>query len=601
MKSYLILLSLLFASVAQLSAQVPQGFQYQAVIRDNLGNPLLSTPVQFRFTLENNAGNEVYYQETQSVSTNALGGISLVIGDGNASQGNFATTDWKSGDVRVRVELDPAGGQNFAPFGVTSLQSVPYALYADRAGSLVDQNGDDWGPENDLDEQTLTVNGNQLAISNGNAVTLPTGSGGDNWGSQTIVTEPELTGNGTLGSPLGIATQGASNGDVLKWNGNSWVPQDDNGQNYTAGNGIAINGGIISNTGDTDNNATNEIQTLSINGNVVSLTNGGSVNLPTYSEGTGIDINGNTISATNTQALWNANQLQSRNISAAAPSNGQVLKYDGANWSPAADNGQAYSEGTGINITGNIISAENTTAQWNANQLQDFPISGDDPSTGQYLQYIPPAIGGPPAWRPAAAPSQYWSQNGTNLYYNTGNIGLGTSVPNNKLHITGTQKIQMDDQTFGKWATISIEFSSNVVPDVDDNRDLGTITRRWDDVFATNGTINTSDIRDKTNVQSITYGLDEIMKLRPVSFNWKNRPEKGTKLGLIAQELETVIPEVVANPQRTPSLNSEPGETEELRLGVYYSDLIPVLIKAIQEQEQKIIQLQEEIELLKKN
>ncbi len=594
MKSYLILLCILFASVAQLSAQVPQGFQYQAVIRDNNGNPLLNTPVQFRFTLENNAGNVVYYQETQSLSTNALGGISLVIGDGNASQGNFTSTDWKSGDVRIRVELDPAGGQNYAPFGITSLQSVPYALFADRAGSLVDQNGDDWGPENDLDEQTLTVNGNQLAISNGNAVTLPTGSGGDNWGSQTIVTEPELTGNGTLGSPLGIATQGASNGDVLKWNGNSWVPQDDNGQNYTAGNGIAINGGIISNTGDNDNNASNEIQTLSINGNVVSLTNGGSVNLPTYNEGTGIDINGNTISATNTQALWNANQLQSRNISAAAPSNGQVLKYDGANWSPAADNGQAYTEGTGINITGNVISAENTTAQWNANQLQDFPISGDDPSVGQYLQYIPPSIGGPSAWRPAAAPTQYWSQNGTNLFYNTGNIGLGTNVPTNKLHITGTQKIQMDDQTFGKWATSSIEFSSNLVPEIDDSKALGTATRRWTAVWAVDGSINTSDAREKKNITSLQYGLADVMKLKPVSFEWISRNDGKVKLGLLAQDLEKVIPEVIARPT-----SEDPEGTD--RLGVYYSDLIPVLIKAIQEQEEKIIQLQEEIELLKKN
>ena len=159
----------------------------------------------------------------------------------------------------------------------------------------------------------------------------------------------------------------------------------------------------------------------------------------------------------------------------------------------------------------------------------------------------------------------------------------------------------MDDQTFGKWATISIEFSSNIVPVVDDSRDLGTNARRWDDVWATNGTINTSDMRDKTNIQSISYGLDEIMKLRPVSFTWKNRPEKGTKLGLIAQELETVIPEVVANPERTPAVNSEPGEAGDDRLGVYYSDLIPVLVKAIQEQEAKIIQLQEEIELLKRN
>ncbi len=586
MKTYLIQCCIFLAFVVNLTAQVPQGFQYQAVIRDNTGNPLLNTPVQFRFTLENNAGNQIFYQETQSTSTNALGGINLVIGSGNASQGTFALTNWKDGDVRVRVELDPAGGQNFSPFGLTTLQSVPYALYAERAGSLVDQNGDDWGPENDQDEQTLTVNGNQLAISNGNAVTLPTGSGGDNWGSQTIATEPELTGNGTLGSPLGIATQGASNGDVLKWNGNSWVPQEDNGQNYTAGSGIGINGGIITNTGDNDNNATNEIQTLSINGNVVSLTNGGSINLPTYTEGTGIDINGNTISATNTQALWNANQLQSRNVSAATPTNGQVLKWDGANWAPGTDNGGNYTEGTGINIAGSVISAENTTAQWNANQLRSFNIEDVAPVGGQVLKY------GTGGWSPQNDSPSYWSPNGNEIYFSA-NVGIGTSNPTTRLHVMGGD-ITLEDQTISKFGNFTLEFSSSIVPLVDNNRSLGNSNKRWTAVWAANGTIQTSDARDKTNIQSIEYGLDDILKLRPVSYSWKDRPESGTKLGLIAQELESVIPEVI--------VRATPGEDSTSdRLGVYYSDLIPVLIKAIQEQEEKIIQLQEEIELLKQN
>lgn len=596
MKTYTYQLCILLTFVGNLVAQVPQGFQYQAVIRDNTGNPLLNTPVQFRFTLENNAGNQIFYQETQSTSTNALGGINLVIGSGNASQGTFALTNWKDGDVRVRVELDPAGGQNFSPFGLTTLQSVPYALYAERAGSLVDQNGNDWGPENNQDEQTLTVNGNQLAISNGNAVTLPTGSGGDNWGSQTIETEPELSGNGTLSSPLNIARQGALNGDVLKWNGNSWTPQADMGEQYIAGDGISINGDIINNIGDDDNDSDNEIQTLSINGNTLSLTAGGDVNLPivNYNEGTGINITGSTIAAENTQALWNASQLQNRNISSNAPSNGQVMKWNGSAWAPDTDNGQNYIAGTGINIAGNTISALNTTALWNANQLRGFNVMNNSPVAGQYLQY---SAGG---WVPANSPAQPWVQSGNNIYYTTGNVGFGEDAPLERIHVFNEDKIRMDDQTIGKWASISIEISSNLVPEVDDNRDLGTATRRWDDVFATSGIVNTSDLRDKTNIQSISYGIEDIMKLRPVSFTWKNRPERGTKLGLIAQELEMVIPEVVANPERTPAVNSEPGEPGDYRLGVYYSDLIPVLVKAIQEQEVKIKLLQEEIELLKK-
>lgn len=603
MKNVLHILLFFIAASPCLTAQAPQGIQYQAVIRDMAGDPLPNAAVHFRFTITDGTGNTVYYQETQQTLSNALGGIVLVVGSGNPTQGSFAATEWKKGDTRVQVEMDPTGGSNFLPFGNTDFQSVPYALFAERAGKLVDGNGNDWGPDDDEDQQTLSVNGNQLSISNGNVVTLPTGSGGgDNWGSQTIETHPTLEGDGTLSSPLRIASQGALNGEVLKWNGNTWQPDTDDGEVYAAGDGIEITGGVIHNTGDDDDNPSNELQTLSLNGNTLALTNGGSVNLPivNYQEGTGININGSTISAENTTNIWNANQLQNRNVSSMAPSNGQVLKYDGVAWVPGSDNGTNYSAGTGINIAGSTISAQNTTDLWNANQLRDFPIAADDPTIGSYLRYVPPIIGGAAQWRPSAGPATIWETNGSNIFYNGGNVGIGTGTPLAALHINGTSKIRMEDMEFGKWATVSIAFSSNVVCDVDGNRSLGVVTRRWQDVWAVDGTINTSDARDKENIKELQYGINDIMQLRPVTYTWKKRPESGVKIGLIAQELEAVIPEVVANAQRTPSLLSEvPENPDELRLGVYYSDLIPVLVKAIQEQEVRIQALQQEIELLK--
>ena len=536
MKLQILLSLFLVTFLSVMHAQAPQGLQYQAVIRNFNGDPLLNTSVSFRFTIESENGSQIYYQENQTTTSNALGGIILVIGAGNSTQGNFENINWKSGTVRVNIELDPVGGQNYSPFGTTQFKSVPYALYAQQAHSLIDGNGIEWVPEDDLDEQMLTVNGNQLSISNGNVVVLPTGSGGgDNWGDQSVETNTTLAGDGTLTSPLKLAAQGATNGDVLKWNGTTWTPQDDINTTYTAGNGIAINGSVINNTGDNDNNASNEIQMLSINGNTLSLTNGGSVNLPVVN----------------------------------------------------------YSAGTGIAIAANTISAQNTTSLWNANQLRGFPVSPETPALGQFLKYV---SGG---WTPAQLPNTFWQASGNNIYYSGGNIGLGVSIPESRLHIFNEDKIQMDDQTFGKWASISIEFTSNIVPQVDDSRSLGTISRRWDSVFATDGTINTSDAREKTNIQNLTYGLDEVMKLRPISFSWIARPQCGTKLGLIAQEVESILPEVVVNPKRNPSMVESEEEGSD-RLGMYYSDLIPVLIKSIQEQQMQIKQLQEEIALLKK-
>jgi hypothetical protein len=129
---------------------------------------------------------------------------------------------------------------------------------------------------------------------------------------------------------------------------------------------------------------------------------------------------------------------------------------------------------------------------------------------------------------------------------------------------------------------------------VDNNRSLGLASRRFTVVWAVNGTIQTSDARDKQNIQSLTYGIDAIMKLKPVSYEWKDPNDGKVKLGLLAQDLELVIPEVIARA-------TDEDDSDSDRLGVYYSDLIPVLIKAMQEQEAKIRLMQHEIELLKHN
>lgn len=124
---------------------------------------------------------------------------------------------------------------------------------------------------------------------------------------------------------------------------------------------------------------------------------------------------------------------------------------------------------------------------------------------------------------------------------------------------------------------------------------LGSSIGRWTEVFATNGTINTSDLRDKKDIQSLNYGIEEIMKLNPVSFKWKENDE-GTKLGLIAQELKEVLPEVVRDWEWKE--DSEGIVRERIpasKLGVFYSDIIPVLIKGMQEMNIELKRQNEEL------
>ncbi len=85
--------------------------------------------------------------------------------------------------------------------------------------------------------------------------------------SATVTTDATLAGAGTVGSPLKIAPQSAGTGQVLKYNGSTWLPaaDDNSGMTYTAGAGIGIVSGVISNTGDLSN--TNEIELPSQTGN----------------------------------------------------------------------------------------------------------------------------------------------------------------------------------------------------------------------------------------------------------------------------------------------------------------------------------------------
>ncbi|MBL4662543.1 MAG: tail fiber domain-containing protein [Flavobacteriaceae bacterium] len=142
---------------------------------------------------------------------------------------------------------------------------------------------------------------------------------------------------------------------------------------------------------------------------------------------------------------------------------------------------------------------------------------------------------------------------------------------------------------YGAWAPYS-----------DNTFDLGTSTFRWDDVYATSGIVNTSDIRLKKNIKDLSYGLDEVMKLEPITYQWKNsRNPSEVKIGFSAQQLLSVIPEVVKTHEFVYPDENGPGVLQENEnLGVYYSDIIPVLTKAIQEQQLIIENLKRRLETL---
>lgn len=189
--------------------------------------------------------------------------------------------------------------------------------------------------------------------------------------------------------------------------------------------------------------------------------------------------------------------------------------------------------------------------------------------------------------------------------YHRGNVKIGNSTASSyNLHVHNAALTSGTRVQFGSVENIvdginEFNFSDPLCPLTNGNLNLGSSTNRWSSVWAVNGTIQTSDISLKENISPLKYGLKEIMQLKPVSFRWKQEQisafkipnsKKETKLGFIAQDLLKIIPEVVETTQWK-EYEENPGvlvKEEMARYGVSYSELIPVLINAIQEQQLQI-------------
>ncbi len=223
--------------VTAIFAQVPQGINYQSVVRDNNGETLPNQNVAFRFSVVSGSPTgTIVYSELHSTSTNQLGLVNLVIGEGTPITGLFSNISWGSASHYLSVELDASGGTSFQPMGTQQLMSVPYALSAGNSSTSMAQLTDVI-VTGVADGQVLKWNATQSKWLPANDVG---GGMGDNWGTQTVQTNNTLSGDGTSSSPL------------------------------------AVNGVL------TDN------QTLSVSGTTLSISGGNSVTLPSGGVGGGV-------------------------------------------------------------------------------------------------------------------------------------------------------------------------------------------------------------------------------------------------------------------------------------------------------------------------
>ena len=137
---------MLFAGVCLLAAcftqaqesQMPKAFSYQAVVRNSQGKVIAKQPVGIKVEIvQGSTEGTVVYAETQTPESSQTGTVNLLIGAGTTTQGVFADINWGAAIYFLRISMDLQGGSNHEVVSTTQMLPVPYALYAEKAGSVV--------------------------------------------------------------------------------------------------------------------------------------------------------------------------------------------------------------------------------------------------------------------------------------------------------------------------------------------------------------------------------------------------------------------------------------------------------------------------------
>jgi hypothetical protein len=116
-------------SITTSFGQVPELFNYQAIVRNAENEVVASQAIAVRISILN-ASEELKYSEIHSLTSGDLGQINLHIGEGTVVSGDMKIIDWSSSTYFLKVEMDPENGSNFSHIGTSQLVAVPYAMHA---------------------------------------------------------------------------------------------------------------------------------------------------------------------------------------------------------------------------------------------------------------------------------------------------------------------------------------------------------------------------------------------------------------------------------------------------------------------------------------
>jgi len=163
----------------------------------------------------------------------------------------------------------------------------------------------------------------------------------------------------------------------------------------------------------------------------------------------------------------------------------------------------------------------------------------------------------------------------------SGYVGINNTSPTCQLDVSGTTRFV---PTSGKSISVNV---NGIIP-TGSQIFLGGAGNYWYKLYATwayftNDPVILSDLRYKTDITEIAGMVDKVKLLRPVTYKLKadvadigvDKTNIKTSYGFIAQELKEVFPDMVA---------AQPNDI----LGIHYTEMIPVLVQALKEQQLQI-------------
>ena len=171
--------------------------------------------------------------------------------------------------------------------------------------------------------------------------------------------------------------------------------------------------------------------------------------------------------------------------------------------------------------------------------------------------------------------------------WNSGGVPNSTSSDNTGLWLGGSGTVYLIRQN-----RVFSALTSNT-------NDLGSASLRWRDIYLTNSPNTSSDANDKSNIADSDLGLNFVSQLTPRKYTLNSGDSNRTHYGLIAQEVKTVLDNnSISTTDFAPYIKAEVKEIEsdvgtgEYKYALRYEEFIGILIKAIQELEQRVQDLE---------